>query len=88
MLLNDWNVETGHKPALITSICDNALGFGGAIYRATNFILHRITHGRPSNPGSRHGKWGGNDDQQDAQKTLYVYYYDRNILKKNCEVAS
>ena len=88
MLLNDWHIETGQKPALITSFCDNALGFGGAIYRATNFALHRVTHGRPSNPGSRHGKWGGNDDQQDAQKTLYVYYYNRNILKKNCEVSS
>lgn len=83
MLANDWRDETGQKPEIITSFCDNALGFDGAIYRATNFTLYRVTNGRPSNPGSKHGKWGGNTDQQDAQKTLYVYFYDR---KKVIEV--
>ena len=58
-----------------TSFCDLAFGFNGAIYRATNFELFRITDGRPTNPGGKHGKWGSNDYEQTAQKAFYVYHY-------------
>ena len=70
---NDWEKETGFRPKFITSFCDEAFGFNGAIYRATNFELVRRTKGRPTNPGKAHGKWGDNDYQQEALKAFYVY---------------
>lgn len=71
----DWLRETGVMPRCITSFCDLAFGFNGSIYRATNFVLHRITDGRPTNPGGKHGRWGGNNYQQKAKKAFYVYFY-------------
>lgn len=71
----DWFNETGTKPVCITSLCDNALGFNGAIYKATNFRFYRKTKGRPSNPGGSHGKWKKNSDTHTAEKTMFVYTY-------------
>ena len=72
----DWKNETGYEPKYITSFCDEAFGFDGAIYKATNFKLLRKTTGRPTNPGKPHGKWGENDYKQDAIKAFYIYRLD------------
>lgn len=72
---NDWQDETGTPPACVTSFCDNAFGFDGAIYRATNFDLFRKTSGRATNPGQSHGKWRKNDHEQKAEKTFYVKWF-------------
>jgi hypothetical protein len=74
LIKQDWETETNTKPFCVTSFCDLAFGFNGAIYRATNFVLHRITEGRPTNPGGAHGRWGNNFYKQKAQKAFYVYY--------------
>ena len=70
----DWQKETGVIPKVITSFCDEAMGFSGALYKALNFKFHRRTMGRPSNPGGSHGKWQKNNHQQDAAKAMYVFY--------------
>lgn len=79
LMRRDWQKETGVIPICITSFCDLAFGFSGAIYKATNFIFYRITEGRPTNPGKAHGKWGINNYKQKAQKAFYVYFYNRKI---------
>lgn len=71
----DWKDECGSAPNLITSFCDLAHGFDGAIYKATNFKLHNITSGRPTNPNGKHGKWGGNTHDQKPEKAMYIYIY-------------
>lgn len=78
MRQEDWIREVGTLPMVVTSFCDEALGFDGALYKALNFTLVRRTDGRPSNPGGSHGKWGGNTASQHAVKALYVYWYDRH----------
>lgn len=79
-LVSDWNQEVGVQPKCVTSLCDNALGFDGAIYKACNFTFHRKTKGRSSNPGGTHGKWRKNDHKQDAEKTMWVYFYEKKIV--------
>jgi hypothetical protein len=76
-LRGDWQRETGTPPACVTSFCDNAFGFNGSIYRATNFVPFKKTRGRPTNPGKPHGKWGRNTFEQSAEKTMYVYWYKK-----------
>lgn len=76
-LKEDWVNETGRKPKCVTSFCDEAMGFDGALYKALNFQFHRRTKGRPSNPGGAHGKWGRNEYKQDAIKVLYVFWFSR-----------
>lgn len=74
LIRSDWHLETGIKPKAVTSLCDLAFGFNGSIYKATNFVLHKITDGRPTNPGGTHGKWRKNTDKQKAKKAMYVKY--------------
>jgi hypothetical protein len=76
-MLNDWEKETGTKPKCITSFCDNAMGFSGALYKSLNFSFLRTTKGRSSNPCGTHGKWQKNSQKQDSEKTMYVYYFNR-----------
>ena len=76
-LLSDWEKETGVIPKCVTSLCDNKLGFSGALYKALNFQFHAKTKGRDANIGEAHGKWGVNNKPQ-GDKTMYVYWYDRN----------
>jgi hypothetical protein len=71
----DWLEESGVAPKCITSFCDLAFGFNGSIYKATNFRLLRITEGRSTNAGGKHGKWGGNKDTEKGRKAMYVFYY-------------
>ena len=77
-LVADWEKETGDKPEVVTSFCDTAIGFNGAIYKATNFKFFRETEGRPANPGMAHGKWGTNMDNSKAKKTMWCFYYNKN----------
>jgi len=77
LMLCDWVAETGITPKCITSFCDHAMGFDGALYKSTNFSFFRKTKGRASNPGGAHGKWGSNEHKQDSIKSFYVYFYDR-----------
>jgi hypothetical protein len=73
MLVSDWKSESGFAPKLITSLCDLSQGFNGSLYRALNFKEHsRGKIGRPSNPGGKHGKWGGNDDKSKVEKIMFV----------------
>lgn len=72
-----WKAQTGHNPALVTSFCDTAFGFDGAIYKATNWEAFATLKGRPTNPGRPHGKWQTNHDEQNPSKTLFIYRYER-----------
>lgn len=73
MLIIDWKSETGFIPKVITSLCDLSQGFNGSLYRALNFTEHsRGKIGRPSNPGGKHGKWGGNADKTVAEKIMFT----------------
>lgn len=69
----DWKIETGISPRLITSLCDNSLGFSGALYKALNFIFYNETEGRSANIGKTHGKWNKNTDGSKSKKTMYIY---------------
>jgi hypothetical protein len=82
LLKKDWKSESGQTPVCVTSLCDNALGFSGALYKACNFRFFRKTSGRPSNPGGAHGKWGGNNDTSKAEKTMWVYWYNKKMIPK------
>lgn len=73
----DWFNETGVYPKAVTSLCDLAFGFNGAIYKATNFTLLKITEGRATNPGGTHGKWKKNTDTQKAKKAMYVKVFGK-----------
>ena len=75
VLPEHWQYETGYRPSLVTSFCDTAYGFDGAIYKATNWEMFTTLKGRPTNPGASHGKWQPNSHKQNPSKILFIYRY-------------
>lgn len=68
----DWINLTHITPCFISSFCDTAFGFDGALYKALNFHSFRATTGRATNPGETHGKWKKNTHEQKAEKIFYL----------------